>query len=61
MIDQIPKELQEHIKKDKKLALAWNKFSPSHKKEYLKWINEAKKVETRIKRVEKTIKMLLGN
>jgi uncharacterized protein YdeI (YjbR/CyaY-like superfamily) len=33
-------------------------LSPSHQAEYLKWVNEAKKEETRQKRIEKTAKML---
>ena len=32
--------------------------TPAHRKEYLKWIDEAKKPETRKARIEKTIQML---
>lgn len=40
-------------------ALAFfEKLAPSHKKEYIRWITEAKRPETRASRVEKTIEML---
>ena len=32
--------------------------TPAHRKEYLKWIDEAKKPETRNARIEKTVQML---
>jgi uncharacterized protein YdeI (YjbR/CyaY-like superfamily) len=34
-------------------------LAPSHKRDYLKWIEGAKKDETRRKRIEKTVAMLL--
>ena len=34
---------------------------PSHRREYLEWINEAKRSETRRRRIKKTIEMLHGN
>ena len=33
---------------------AWDGLAPSHRKEYVQWIEEAKKPETRQRRVEKT-------
>jgi uncharacterized protein YdeI (YjbR/CyaY-like superfamily) len=33
-------------------------LAPSHQKEYLQWINEAKKQETQEKRIAKMIEML---
>lgn len=39
------------------LAL-FQSLPPSHQNEYLKWIREAKKAETRRKRILKTIEML---
>jgi uncharacterized protein YdeI (YjbR/CyaY-like superfamily) len=40
---------------------AYNNFPPSHQKEWLKWIEEAKKPETRVKRIHKTIESLKIN
>jgi uncharacterized protein YdeI (YjbR/CyaY-like superfamily) len=36
----------------------FNSLPPSHQKEYLIWINEAKKSETQANRILKTIEML---
>ncbi|WP_197721949.1 YdeI/OmpD-associated family protein [Capnocytophaga canimorsus] len=38
----------------------FQKLSPSHKNEYIQWINEAKKQETKERRLEKMIIMLLN-
>ncbi len=40
------------------LLESFENMSFSHKKEYILWIKEAKKEDTKIKRVEKTIQML---
>ncbi|MEY2571990.1 MAG: hypothetical protein QOJ87_203, partial [Verrucomicrobiota bacterium] len=36
----------------------FDSFSPSHRREYLEWITEAKREETRRERLEKTMKWL---
>jgi len=36
----------------------FKKLPPSHQKEYIKWIEEAKKPETRSKRIQKMLEML---
>ena len=36
----------------------FNRLAPSHKEEYLSWISEAKKEDTKVKRIEKMIEML---
>ena len=41
-----------------KLVSVFQNLPPSHQKEYLKWINEAKKENTRQLRIEKTLLML---
>lgn len=33
----------------------FEKMPPSHQREYVKWIEEAKKAETRVKRIEKMV------
>jgi len=40
------------LKKNKKALAAFEDFSPSHKREYVEWITEAKREETRIKRIK---------
>jgi len=54
----IPKSLVKELKKDKEAKTFFDKLSYTHKKEYVKWIEEAKKEETRQRRVLKTIEML---
>lgn len=42
------------------LLHAWEKLSYTHKKEYARAVEEAKRTETRFKRIEKTIETLTG-
>jgi len=55
---EIPKDLMKELKKDKEAKTFFDKLSYTHKKEYVKWIEEAKKEETRQRRVVKTVEML---
>ena len=57
-ISQMPKELTTALDKDKEAKLLFEALSPSHQKEYVKWIEGAKKDETRQRRVIKTVEML---
>ena len=54
----IPKELADALKKDKKAQVTFGKLLYTHQKEYVTWIEEAKKDETRWRRLAKTFKML---
>lgn len=51
------KQLTEALQ-EANLSNYFNSLAISHQKEYLNWINEAKKPETRIKRIYKMIEML---
>lgn len=55
---EIPKDLSRELKKDKDAKAFFDKLSYTHRKEYVNWINEAKKEETRRSRILKTIEML---
>src|SRR6266540_5243863 len=55
---EIPKELVKEFKKEKEAKAFFDKLSYTHQKEYVNWINEAKKEETRQNRIVKTIEML---
>jgi uncharacterized protein YdeI (YjbR/CyaY-like superfamily) len=48
------------LKKNKKAQAAFEKFSPSHRREYIQWITEAKQEETRLRRMAKAIQQLAG-
>jgi hypothetical protein len=56
--DTLPPELAAALKKNAKLQAAWNELAPSHRREHVKHINEAKKAETRAARVDKTLAAL---
>jgi uncharacterized protein YdeI (YjbR/CyaY-like superfamily) len=48
----VPDYMTAALKKNKKALAAFEAFSYSHKKEYVEWITEAKREETRQKRIE---------
>jgi len=54
----VPADLAAALKKNAKARLAFENFSPSHRREYLEWITEAKREETRKDRLAKTLKLL---
>lgn len=56
--DAVPPVLAAALKKDAKARKAWDAFSPSHKREYVEWIVEAKKEETREKRLVQAIEWI---
>lgn len=55
---EIPKDLMKELKKDKEAKAFFDKLSYTHQREYVTWLNEAKREETRQNRVAKTIEML---
>lgn len=54
----IPKDLAEHLANDGAAKAAFENFSPSHRREYIEWIAEAKRPETRAARIATTIAWL---
>jgi hypothetical protein len=54
----IPKDLAGALKKDKEAKKHFGELSYSHQKEYVAWIEEAKKDETRQRRIVKALEML---
>jgi hypothetical protein len=54
----MPAELAAALKTNKKAAAAFDAFSPSHRREYMQWIGEAKGDETRRKRVKTALAWL---
>jgi uncharacterized protein YdeI (YjbR/CyaY-like superfamily) len=53
-----PADLLAALKKNKAAATAFENFSPSHRREYVEWIVEAKRDETRQKRLATTLEWL---
>jgi len=54
---EVPVELQKKLEKEKLLPF-FEKLSYTHRREYCRWLNEAKKEETRQARLVKAIEML---
>jgi uncharacterized protein YdeI (YjbR/CyaY-like superfamily) len=50
-----PADLAAGLKKSAKARTEWAEFSPSAKREYIEWITEAKRAETRAERLKTTL------
>ena len=57
-IIEVPAELTTALKRNKKALKTFDEFSPSHRKEYIEWITEAKSDATKEKRIETAIEWL---
>ena len=54
----VPDDLAARLSADRKAAEVFAGFAPSHRREYIEWITEAKREETRAKRLDQTIEWL---
>jgi uncharacterized protein YdeI (YjbR/CyaY-like superfamily) len=54
----VPADLEKALSKNKTAKATFDKFSPSHKREYVQWIEEAKTEATRNKRLGTTVEWL---
>jgi uncharacterized protein YdeI (YjbR/CyaY-like superfamily) len=55
----VPAALASALKKNKKAGETFAAFPPSHRREYIEWITEAKTDETRNKRIATTLEWLV--
>jgi len=55
----IPDDVQNSLEKNQMALEIYNKLSYTHQKEYINWILEAKREETRQNRIEKMIQKLM--
>jgi len=55
---EIPAELKKLFRAEKEAKAIFEQLSYTHQREYMTWINEAKREETRQNRLVKTIEML---
>lgn len=58
---EMPVDLQMAFKKNKKALENYNHFSPSYRKSYLYWLNQAKREETRSSRIAEIIRLCAAN
>jgi uncharacterized protein YdeI (YjbR/CyaY-like superfamily) len=54
----VPDDFAAALKKNAKARQTFDGFSPSHRREYLEWITEAKREETRKERLAKSLQWL---
>ncbi|MCB0851749.1 MAG: DUF1905 domain-containing protein [Bacteroidetes bacterium] len=57
-VAEVPLDLKELLKQNPEAKAYFEKLSYTHQKEYVNWINSAKKEATRERRLNKTIEML---
>ena len=55
---EMPPQFASALRKDKKAFAAFETFSPSCKREYIEWIAEAKRDETRLKRIATAVEWI---
>ncbi|HEY5331862.1 MAG TPA: YdeI/OmpD-associated family protein [Acidobacteriaceae bacterium] len=55
---EVPPELAAALKKNKAARKVFEGFAPSHRREYMEWVADAKRDETRAKRVTQTVDWL---
>jgi uncharacterized protein YdeI (YjbR/CyaY-like superfamily) len=54
----VPADFRAAVKKNKRAHATFEGFSPSHRREYLEWITEAKSEETRKRRLDQAVEWL---
>ena len=54
----MPADLKTALAKNKRASATYQDFSPSHQREYLEWITEAKSPDTRARRLETAIEWM---
>ncbi|HTI28603.1 MAG TPA: YdeI/OmpD-associated family protein, partial [Kutzneria sp.] len=55
---EVPKDLEDALAADPEAHKIFDGLPFTHRKEYVRWIEEAKKPETRVNRVAKTLEKL---
>lgn len=55
---EVPADLEGCLKKNEEAWRHWERFNYTHKKEYVEWITDAKKEETRKRRIAQALEMI---
>lgn len=55
----VPADLQQALQAEPTAQAFFNRLSYSHQREYVRWIYEAKRDQTRLVRIQRTIEMLI--
>ena len=59
VVTEVPPEFQSALKQNPKALAIFNLLPPSHRRQYTMWIANAKRQETRERRIKEAIKLLL--
>ncbi len=59
--DELPADLLEMLKKDQKAIDNFQRFANTYQNMYIGWVNSAKSIETRKKRIDKVVEQALKN
>lgn len=54
----VPDDFKAALKKNPKALATFEAFSPSHRREYVEWVSEAKREETRLQRIATSIEWM---
>lgn len=54
----VPDALVEGLARDPDASTAYDRLAYTHRKEFARWVDDAKRAETRERRVEQTLEML---
>lgn len=57
-IVRLPDDAESAVTANPDAASAWEKLRPSHRREYVRWIEDAKRLETRQRRITETVAKL---
>jgi hypothetical protein len=57
-VPEVPAYVMKALKASKPALAAWERFSPSHQREYLEWITEARTEATRTRRLETAVEWI---
>jgi uncharacterized protein YdeI (YjbR/CyaY-like superfamily) len=57
-IVRVPPDLAAALRRNSRARAAFEQFAPSHKREYIEWITEAKAKETRVRRLQTAIEWM---
>ena len=58
---RVPRDLEDALKKNKLAWETFKRFGPSHRKKYLMWISDAKRPETRRRRIAEAVALISRN
>ena len=56
---EIPKDIEEMLSQDQSLVELWNTLTPIQRNEWICWVEGAKLIDTRKRRVERTASELI--